>query len=1234
MRKLLINKYLWMNMTADDTVTQVSWPTSANLPVHEWPTSSPSPTLPAVCGGQMTSSETKTVASADLGCSCVMHEYELAGLISSHRITMCCQRKQESSPPSALTHSRLHSSVSHPLVHSSNEHLTSRRPVISSHRAHFNSLPHTRQAASAKDCRPLDCGSRHLESSPTRVMRRGGMKRQPVSPEHSSVVAKRIGNSSRREQVSTLLGFTGFPEGGQTAMRASFQEEGRVRSVSDYGAGQLSRRQLQHANGVRFPVRSLPDFRTWVLCRTMPLVSGFSRGSPRFPHPCIPALLQTLIALPFSVLKSPMLTATQTLSTLLNTMRWRDAYKSSRLVDVVWKGESRITRLSQPNPIWRAIIPISLRLAVMWRHVNGPAQDYRGNRPLNLAPLSIGQGCFVDITSVLKTLCQSDKLVTPHSRRKGCFRFIPHAMGCQSRPEKECRFFHNTPASDTTRPTYLRKKTFFVSRSAGMKGRGKTGYPRENPPTNGIVRHDSHMRESRVTRQGIEPGTPWWEASSLTAQPPLLNLIPVDFYLWGLLKAPVNGTDVDNADDLWQAGGGGGGSAREPRLGTRQRVQSRRTVRDTEGAQPPRCRRRDPGSTQVGAKPGVQLYRPRGGRGTVTRHPAAVRALLPTDKSSAFLGGRDGPVVKLLASHLGGAPGFSHVGIVPGVTAGRRVSSGDLPFPPPLHFSATPSSPHFVLMDSQYHDVKSRPDLLTHSLVPPSLSPCPLTSHERQTLPSSSSRIDTKFECPRSWLHANEVELYGRRTTPLSPRPSDSDEPCDRTYPNTLLTAHVLVLLPNRLHSEWFLPRLVSHRRSELTPAPVSCPPANFPEVYVTIPAAVDARGPSCIPQQPGSAAGSLPCLVVCEVVCTPPEVRIRHSQCPNWTPFLPEYVQGQYFLRGCLTFLPKSRCSSVGREPDSGAAVAQWVEYPIVEPHSSAGREPYSGAAVAQWVEHPIVGPRAKQQCNDNIRHVSHVRKSGRPLRETNLVRLDVAAPGLAADLAPGQSPTTPMTIIAAQSTLRAPPRVLIDVMRCDWLPLCTRGGVCFLCPVAPSWFETRSEIESKIDTENCYTIRVQSWTGDRDEVHFEPPKLTIRNLNPRSATIVDKLGLANQNTERAKSSSRNELFAELNVESSVRSDSDRDLLELTGANLFLPGLRPFRLGSQCSRKGKYAVLAINFPSECSRTRSAPSTPSASHSPTPFPPRGTARDYQGPESTQSSSKPAKRDVFLVFTAV
>ncbi|KAJ8888599.1 hypothetical protein PR048_008091 [Dryococelus australis] len=74
-----------------------------------------------------------------------------------------------------------------------------------------------------------------------------------------------------------------------------------------------------------------------------------------------------------------------------------------------------------------------------------------------------------------------------------------------------------------------------------------------------------------------------------------------------------------------------------------------------------------------------------------------------------------------------------------------------------------------------------------------------------------------------------------------------------------------------------------------------------------------------------------------------------------------------------------------------------------------------------------------------------------------------------------------------------------------CQERVLCVRG----LCPVAPSWFETRSQIGSKNDTQKCCTIRVQYWTGDRDDVLFEPPKLTIRNLDPRSAAINHEISL-----------------------------------------------------------------------------------------------------------------------------
>ncbi|KAJ8894321.1 hypothetical protein PR048_006941 [Dryococelus australis] len=59
-------------------------------------------------------------------------------------------------------------------------------------------------------------------------------------------------------------------------------------------------------------------------------------------------------------------------------------------------------------------------------------------------------------------------------------------------------------------------------------------------------------------------------------------------------------------------------------------------------------------------------------------------------------------------------------------------------------------------------------------------------------------------------------------------------------------------------------------------------------------------------------------------------------------------------------------------------------------------------------------------------------------------------------------------------------------------------------LCPVVPSWFETRSEIGSKIDTENCCTIRVQGWTGDRDEIHWRF-EISIGNQQPSTKIKVD---------------------------------------------------------------------------------------------------------------------------------
>ncbi|KAJ8877654.1 hypothetical protein PR048_022109 [Dryococelus australis] len=60
--------------------------------------------------------------------------------------------------------------------------------------------------------------------------------------------------------------------------------------------------------------------------------------------------------------------------------------------------------------------------------------------------------------------------------------------------------------------------------------------------------------------------------------------------------------------------------------------------------------------------------------------------------------------------------GFSHVGIVPDDEVGQRDFSGISRFPPPFHSGAATYSPHFTLIRFQDLDVKSRPNLFTHSL--------------------------------------------------------------------------------------------------------------------------------------------------------------------------------------------------------------------------------------------------------------------------------------------------------------------------------------------------------------------------------------------------------------------------------------------------------------------------------------------------------------------------------------
>ncbi|KAJ8880624.1 hypothetical protein PR048_017094 [Dryococelus australis] len=149
-----------------------------------------------------------------------------------------------------------------------------------------------------------------------------------------------------------------------------------------------------------------------------------------------------------------------------------------------------------------------------------------------------------------------------------------------------------------------------IGSHSGMKGRGKMGDPRENPPTSGIVRHDSHVKESgRDTHRESSP----------------------------------------------------------------VRINGRQVVLTT-------------------APPRLCSSGSRGRGGVVIRL------------------GEPGSICS------GVAPGFLRVGIVPDDATGQLVFSGFSSSLSPFHSGTVPYSPHFTLIGSQDHVVKSRPNRFTHSL--------------------------------------------------------------------------------------------------------------------------------------------------------------------------------------------------------------------------------------------------------------------------------------------------------------------------------------------------------------------------------------------------------------------------------------------------------------------------------------------------------------------------------------
>ncbi|KAJ8897299.1 hypothetical protein PR048_002645 [Dryococelus australis] len=219
----------------------------------------------------------------------------------------------------------------------------------------------------------------------------------------------------------------------------------------------------------------------------------------------------------------------------------------------------------------------------------------------------------------------------------------------------------------------------FCETTPERNGRGKRESPEKTGRPTASSRAIPTGENPGETQPGIEPGSPWWEASRLTAPPPKKFL-----HSW------------DTSTEV-----------RSPGFSI-FRVKNKIRLRHW-----PLMGEADGQSGGMDCIPGGLEAR------TWNRDERV--SLIPESLGvSDRPGGHGGVVVRLLPSHHGATcsisggvtPGFSHVGIVPESLG----FLGILSFPPPLHSSAAPYPPRFNLIGSQQLSVQSRPNLFNRSL--------------------------------------------------------------------------------------------------------------------------------------------------------------------------------------------------------------------------------------------------------------------------------------------------------------------------------------------------------------------------------------------------------------------------------------------------------------------------------------------------------------------------------------
>ncbi|KAJ8881259.1 hypothetical protein PR048_017735 [Dryococelus australis] len=290
---------------------------------------------------------------------------------------------------------------------------------------------------------------------------------------------------------------------------------------------------------------------------------------------------------------------------------------------------------------------------------------------------------------------------------------------------------------------------------------GETGDPRENPPTNGIVRHDSHL-QNPVTLLGIEPGSPFAgplaklaETPSQTRQLGMLSLVK-RLHAIGIpfLEVPGPATrlfiNLRTATTFRTTKRGGTVATRWTR------------IREGSGSIPrPAILVAVFHGFQNHSRPMLEWV-PNKGHGFLP-HSLFPAQLAPSLMTS--LSPRRAAVVWRLeylpSTYATPGGGRSRI-FACGNRAGRcrwpaGFSQGSLP----LHSGAAPYSPHFTLIGSQDLDVKSRPNLSTSLYRRRAY--CEYQAPRRQLpFPAPAKGARPTLSCPRGGLTPADVPRIDR----------------------------------------------------------------------------------------------------------------------------------------------------------------------------------------------------------------------------------------------------------------------------------------------------------------------------------------------------------------------------------------------------------------------------------------------------------------------------------------